>query len=374
MEWDVKWFIKTCAICQKRQTDILKAPLSSSHVPSIFEVLHMDTMEMTPRSNQCKYILHARCALSQWPEAKAVRRQTGESVGSFAMDVFMRFCCCRRMIVDNGTPFKNALNWLRRVYGIDGITISAYNSKANASIEKPHYNLRETISRATIDKLDNWFWYLPYCVWADRISIRKRTGVSPYFMVTGAHPITPLDLIEATWLVDWPTRVLTTGEMIALRARALIKHKDDVARMRQKITIERAKALLKFAEDWKHYMKNFKFKYGDPVLIRDSEMKNSLSGKMYNNWFGPCIVLRKTDGGSYICAQQNGATIGERISKDRLLPYRLRDNSKWRIPPNLEDWVDISRQSLRELSAHPITRNWSDHSDLGKSIKLFGQK
>ena len=51
-------------------------------------------------------------------------------------------------------------------------------------------------------------------LWAERITVRKGLGCSPFFMVTGAHPIIPLDLVEATWLVEPPDGPLTTEELI----------------------------------------------------------------------------------------------------------------------------------------------------------------
>ena len=52
--------------------------------------------------------------------------------------------------------------------------------------------------------ISKWWWFLPHVLWADRISIRKHLGCSPFFMVTGAHPTIPLDVTEATWLVELP--------------------------------------------------------------------------------------------------------------------------------------------------------------------------
>ena len=52
-------------------------------------------------------------------------------------------------------------------------------------------------------------------------------------MVTGAHPILPLDIQEATWLLDLPGQVLTMVELIAYRAQALAKHREHVIEMRK---------------------------------------------------------------------------------------------------------------------------------------------
>ena len=66
-------------------------------------------------------------------------------------------------------------------------------------------------------------------MWADRITVRKRLGRSPFFLLTGAEPVTPLDVQEATWLVEPPTGLMSTEDLIAARARALAKHQTHVA-------------------------------------------------------------------------------------------------------------------------------------------------
>ena len=43
-------------------------------------------------------------------------------------------------------------------------------------------------------------------------------------MVTGTESISPLDIVESTWLVKYPERILSNKELIGFRARALAKH------------------------------------------------------------------------------------------------------------------------------------------------------
>jgi len=52
--------------------------------------------------------------------------------------------------------------------------------------------------KTTKGDVKKWFWHLPYVMWADRITVRKGTGCSPYFMVMEAHPTILLDMVEAT--------------------------------------------------------------------------------------------------------------------------------------------------------------------------------
>jgi len=65
-------------------------------------------------------------------------------------------------------------------------------------------------------------------------------------MVTGTHPILPLDVQEATWLVKLPDQMLTTEELIGHRARALAKHRVHVADMHKHVSAEKWACLAKY--------------------------------------------------------------------------------------------------------------------------------
>ena len=54
---------------------------------------------------------------------------------------------------------------------------------------------------------------------------QKRLGCSPYFLCLGAEPLLPFNIVEATWLVNLPNRILSREELIGYRAQALSKHR-----------------------------------------------------------------------------------------------------------------------------------------------------
>ena len=82
---------------------------------------------------------------------------------------------------------------------------------------------------------------------ADRITIRKQLECSLFFIVIGAHPILPPDLLEATWLIEWLDRPLTTEELIGLRVQALAKHYQHVEEMRARLSKEKMRWAEEFA-------------------------------------------------------------------------------------------------------------------------------
>ena len=51
IEEDVIWYVRTCHLCQIRQKCALEIPPVVTHMPSIFQVLHVDTVHMNPPSN-----------------------------------------------------------------------------------------------------------------------------------------------------------------------------------------------------------------------------------------------------------------------------------------------------------------------------------
>ena len=77
----------------------------------------------------------------------------------------------------------------------------------------------------------------------------KGFGCSTYFITTGSHPILPLDVVEATWLVDYLDGSLVTTDLIGLRARALAKHRDHVEDMQKRVTQAKIAEVICFKQE-----------------------------------------------------------------------------------------------------------------------------
>ena len=60
-------------------------------------------------------------------------------------------------------------------------------------------------------------------MWADRVTVHRCMGCSPYFATTGTHPLFPLDIAEATYLLPPPDAPLSSTDLIARRTVALQK-------------------------------------------------------------------------------------------------------------------------------------------------------
>lgn len=200
-------------------------------------------MRMFPASNGCAYISHGRDRLTSYAEGRALRDEKARSIAQWIYeDILCRWGGITTIVTDNGESFKAAVQWIAQKWEIRHITISAYNSRANSAIERPHWDIRQMLFKVTGAKnVNKWYWFLNSVLWADRITIRRRIGCSLYFMITGTHPILPLDVKEATWLIKPPGGILSKEELIGLRAHAITKHRVHVEQMRKRIDEDKLK-------------------------------------------------------------------------------------------------------------------------------------
>lgn len=188
-------------------------------------------------------------------------------------------------------------------------------------------------------------------------------GVSPYFAVTGTHPILPLDIVEASYLLPPPSAVLTTTDLIASRAIALQKRHSDLAKLHSKVYSARVSAAIRFEQVHSHTVTDFDFKRGDLVLCRNTAIEKSLNKKMRPRYMGPLVVISRNRGGAYVLAELDGTVLDRPLAAFRLVPYFARRS----IPlPDLDDFIDISSSRLSEMEesyALPVDERESELDD-----------
>jgi hypothetical protein len=104
-------------------------------------------------------------------------------------------------VTNNGPEVKGAFAELLRRLNIPQVRILAYNKQANGVVERGHFIIREAIMKS-VKNHNDWPNKVPIAFFADRVTVSKVTGYSAYYLLHGVHPVLPLDLADATFLVD----------------------------------------------------------------------------------------------------------------------------------------------------------------------------
>ena len=143
---DIKWYVQTCHECQVRQMKKIHILPTVPASGSLFRKIYVDVMHMLA-SKRFKYILHARCSLSGWPEYVVLKKQTANTVADFLWKTQCRFGGLFEVVTDNATNMIVGVRLFQEKYHTHVIRISPFNSKAAGPIERQHRDVRKAIMK-----------------------------------------------------------------------------------------------------------------------------------------------------------------------------------------------------------------------------------
>lgn len=275
MSSDIAQFIASCVTCQKNKDSKTKTygklmPIKTS---SLFNRVHMDIVgPLSESATGNKYVITAIDAFSRMGFARSCRSAvTGEVIQLLYDEIISKHGPPEHMVTDNGTQFtSNLFKETMQTLGVKHATTCEYNPKANGMDEKFNGTLVKIIRNYIGQNQKGWDEKLAGAVLAYNLTPNESTGMSPYTIVYGRLPRSPLNPTE---LEDDTVNLMH----------------DDI----RKVAIER----MEQSQDKmiSHYDRNkldFEFKPLDLVMVKTLSVGRTDSRKLASKWTGPHCLLR----------------------------------------------------------------------------------
>lgn len=348
---------RACRQCQLRSSYHPKVMINPTWVPTILRKFNLDLVEMGLPSNGHNYIVDMRDDLTGWLEARMLSTKSSHKVADFIwQDVICRFGCIPQITTDNGTEFQGAVSILAEKYGINIIRISPYNPVANGMIERGHRTWINSIWKLCGSKKEKWSrWFYP-ALWADRVTTRRATGFSPYYLLYGRPHLFPFNLRDETWYtVDWHG-ISSTEQLIAVRALQIRRMHMDRRKAADRNTEMRVQAANDYATKNARRLVSGKYGIGELVLVAlkgPGIVRGSGQPKSADTWAGPFEVVKRYHSGSYQLRELDGAILKGSVPTAHLKPFYTKK------APRPKEFLRSEEDSSEDI--HPFQQ--SDEED-----------
>ena len=290
----------------------------------LFYKAFIDMLHMPP-FYEYKYIVQARDSLTGWPEWYVLTRKTDRTLGQFLFEeILCHWGELEEMVMDNGTAFMAALDWIAICYYIHYIRISAYNLQANGVVETTHQTIKDSLVKMCYKNIKKWYEHILYVFQANHITTRKSTGRTSFYAAHRVKPLLPFDIMEATFLTAKFSKQLSTASLLAICACMLQKHDEDLAKIHDYVLATC------YASTWEFERKNincivdYDFKTRKLVLVLNKKIEPNIGQKCKPCYFRPMVVVTQLQNGAYILSEVDGVISYLKFAAFCLIPYQAQ--------------------------------------------------
>lgn len=319
MYTDVVRYIKSCDECQFRDHRQLEEPLHPTWSVVVGRKWAVDVVHM-PSAEGKEYLVLAREDISGWPEGRALRDNNSASVAKFLYeDVVCRHGVMELLINDGGPENKAWTEVLMEAYGVRNVRVSGYHPQANGMIERGHRPIVDALAKLGKSRRRKWPSFLHSVLWADRITVRSTTGLTPSMVRYGNEQVLPIELLHPSLSnANW-SEIHSRSDLLAARASQIDRRDTNIEEAR--LRVRRLREWNKEVFDNKHILRHVPLQAGDLVLRYDSVRATNMSSsrKLAPRWQGPFRIREAyPDIGTYKLAELDGTEL-PRSSPGRLL-------------------------------------------------------
>jgi hypothetical protein len=284
---DVCAKIRACAKCQKfsGKQQLKSLPLKPVAASGPFQQWGLDFIgEIHPASSgQHRWILTATDYFTKWIEAIPTRNASHKVIIGFLEDIMARFGCPDRIVTDNAASFKaEPLIQFCEQFGITLIHSTPYYPQGNGLAESSNKSIIKIIKKLLEDNKKAWDSKLKFSLWADRVTVKRSLGLSPFQLVYGVEAIFPsqLALPVEKFFQDYQ------GEPDHMIRR--IQQLVEVQQTREQLVDKAYDHQLKIKQAFDKKVNKEDFQLGDLVLKWDAPRQDKgKHGKFEALWIGP---------------------------------------------------------------------------------------
>lgn len=310
---DVRDYVQSCEPCQKRSPRQPNEPLHPTTMSALWRKVGLDVVYM-PKDEGFRYLALMRDDLTGWPEGEPMRKNDSRTMKKFVRKWFYRFGIPGRIVYDGGSENQKETQELLDQFGVLAVPIATYHPQSNGLIERGHQQIVDALAKLG----KKWVKNLDSVLWADRVTVRKSTGYSPFQLIYGEDCVLPIELSAETWAtVDW-NKVDTREKLLAVRARQLQRRQEDLVKAAAAVKASREGNKKWF--DKNKIIRKDNLAVGDWVLVHNTQLEKQWSKKLDNRWFGPYRIRSISDKGTYLLEEPDGTELkpiyaGERIKR-----------------------------------------------------------
>jgi hypothetical protein len=320
MKRDTEHWISHCPDCEARKTpaNISKSGKlqSIAIVPEPFHTIGVDIVgPLTPtEEHKYQYIIVFTDYFTKWAEAFPMRTQDANTVAQILLkEIVLRHGIPKRILSDRGKVFiGQVLTYVYNLLGIEKLTTTSYHPQTDGLTEKLNGTLIGIITKYVSSNHKDWDVYLPYAVFAYRTAVQTSTKYSPYFLLYGREPRTPLDI---TLLPDPPRTPKSTDEFVSNFQQRL----SDAYRLaHDNIEVAQSRQTFQFNKN----KKDVEFQVGDKVRLWIPNIKKGQTKKLLSNWHGPYEILKRVSPLTYQVSVFGNSKMHGIIHVSRMKPFR----------------------------------------------------
>ena len=287
---DVATFINACEICDKNRK-LTTAPQVAQLQPILttvpFEIVATDVVGPLPRTGQGhEYIIVFVDIFTKFAHAYPMHRADASTAASLFMNhIVLQHGPPKKLLSDQGSIYTGVMmEKLAQLITYKHLFTSAYHPQTNGQAEKFNKTLKHMLMKFIDANQADWDLYLQSVVFAYNTTPHAGSQFSPYFLLYGREPYTPIDRMLGLPNLNQVSHDIAT---YITRQRDTLEVAHTLARTSLASAAADRASRFNDAHTIAHY------NVGELVFLHVPRVAKGLSRSFASPWRGPYKILEK---------------------------------------------------------------------------------